>query len=178
MAKIRLKFTEEHLTLISALSVKPLVIEHPAAEAAGSARCLRRAVCDEDSSEPKSAYIEKHLANIENAVAASEMLAKVDEGRYCGIDTYDPFDGTDWNTAVAMASGNTDKMPRLHTFGEDDTLYEQYDEHTEDVRDYIMSNISHIESLVHQMCNKGGLKPGVTYVCTDRDMLWKEEKNN
>ena len=47
-----------------------------------------------------------------------------------------------------------------------------------EIHEYVVSNIGHIENLVHWYSNKGGLTEG-TYKCKDYEMLWSkvEEKS-
>lgn len=60
----------------------------------------------------------------------------------------------------------TEEDPDGAKYSEDFTNY-MWEMHT-----YIMDNIHHIEELVHQFCNKGGLVPGV-YTCKSYEHLWK-----
>lgn len=171
MAKIKLTFTEEQLALISAMATRSIKVEHPASTLGGAVRALKNAVSDETEDE-RDSYMANRIEKISEAVEKSEILAKMDEDRYYGIDTYDPFDGTDWETAVNLVSGRTGE--NIQKVTDDVEPYEVFSPETEEMREFIMSNIGYIEQLVHQMCNKGGLKPGVTYVCTDREGIWKE----
>lgn len=48
----------------------------------------------------------------------------------------------------------------------------EFEDYMWEIHTYIMDNIDAIEELVHQFCNKGGLKPGV-YQCKNYFRFWE-----
>lgn len=48
----------------------------------------------------------------------------------------------------------------------------EFENYMYDIHKYVLDNLSYIEELVHNFCNKGGLKPG-TYTCKSYEHIWE-----
>lgn len=176
MAKIKLKFTEEQLRVISSLSFDVIRVTHSASGLSRHVSALRKAFCidaDKGSEEddPRIALLTDRLEQVSDIADKSAREAIADEGRYFGIDTYALCGATSWYTAMSLMNDDAAKYG-----GFDFTKYPQEVlDHYEDMFLFIVDNLKNIGQLVFQMSSKGGLKADVTYVCLDHQGIWYEE---
>lgn len=174
MAKIKLTFTEEQLSVIGSMSFGAIRISHNSSGLPPHISAIRRVFNlysgnpDDDN---RIAFLADRLDSISEIADKSVAEARLDEGRYYGLDTYSLFGDTGWLTAMSLLTGDVDKYGGF----EFDKYPPEVIDHYADVQDFILENITYIGQLVFQMAPKGGLKAGVTYVCLDREGIWYEE---
>ena len=79
-----------------------------------------------------------------------------------------PFDTRVWQEATTLVeNGYTVSVICPKGKG-----YEkEYEEKMMDYDAYILENLVFIEEILHQFCDKGGLKPGI-YTCLDYNRQW------
>lgn len=92
-----------------------------------------------------------------------------------GIDFNSLYGGSFLLEDISYILGRYDE----HISGtEDDFMGPRFDDETEgymlSLHSYILDNIEYVEELVHQFCNKGGLKEG-TYSCKSNQRIWRFE---
>lgn len=89
-----------------------------------------------------------------------------------GLDTYDLFGGTYLYEQMANILGYSDKVIPETIENPLGALYEEeYQLKMEEYDTYILDNLVFIEEILHQFCNKGGIKPGI-YTALDRNRIW------
>ena len=93
-----------------------------------------------------------------------------------GIDLSSLYGGSYVLEDISYILGLYDK----HIEGtENDPLGVQFPKETEDymweLHEYILTHLRDIEELIHQFCNRGGLKP-VTYKAKSNERIWEEVK--
>lgn len=108
-----------------------------------------------------------HIVLIKNL-----KFQRFDEERY-GIDNYMLFFDDDVFKSVAMLLGKQDKViPGT----EESPLGAQYEpetfEYLNNIIGDIIDNLEDYETILHQFCDQGGLKPG-KYTCLDNERIWK-----
>lgn len=168
MAKIKLRFTEEELALISAIHSGLIKVEHHKSTIGRDVNEIVKAfgLDNPDLDDNDLLMLREKMEKLGEVAKKSATEAQMDAERYYGVDTYDMFNGTDWQTAIRLVYQDAASMDDIDIEYKADQIAEK-----------IVSNIEHIEQLVHQMCNKGGLKPGVTYTCIDRVGIWSAEED-
>ena len=166
MAKIKLRFTEDELALISAMHSGLIKVEHHKSTLGRDVNEIVRVfnLNDAELDDQNLLLLREKMEKLGDVAAKSAVEAQMDVDRYYGIDTYDLFGGTDWKTAVKLACPDTSAMTE-----------EEIDEKCNKLSEKFIDNIEYIEQLVHQRSNKGGLQPDVTYVCIDRVGIWYTE---
>lgn len=93
--------------------------------------------------------------------------------KYYGIDTYELYHGSSLYQDMAEILGLQDKIIKGTEFDFDGPKYEpETMKYMIDMDAFIVDNILNIEEILHQFCDKGGLKPG-TYICKDNEHIWK-----
>lgn len=167
MAKIKLRFTEDELALISAMHSGLIKVEHHKSTLGRDVNEIVRVfnLNDAELDDQNLLLLREKMEKLGDVAAKSAVEAQMDVDRYYGIDTYDLFGGTDWKTAVKLACPDTSAMTE-----------EEIDEKCNKLSEKFIDNIEYIEQLVHQRSNKGGLQPDVTYVCIDRVGIWYTEE--
>ena len=80
--------------------------------------------------------------------------------KHYGLDTYGLWGGTYLYEQMAYILGYQDKI-----------IPETIEEKMMDYDAYILENLVFIEEILHQFCDKGGLKPGI-YTCLDYNRQW------
>lgn len=164
MAKIKIEFTEDHISLIRALRFEKLqqkfyVLprhEDIEIEDVGNAKFF-------------NVFDKKHI----DLIAPVEVRTAADFGEEIyGIDTYNLWGGTYIFEDMAYILGKTDKMiegtsesPNGPQFDEETTNY------FIELANFIVDNLQNIEEIVHQFCMTG-IQAGVTYECNPNEHIW------
>lgn len=177
MAKISLTFSEDHIKLIKCLRFRKLDIKREVKDLDVYTNyiknCLDLNGLDDSAKEEVGDLLDK----IDTAAKKDKIYAKEEEGKYYGFDSYDFFDSD--NEAVSLA----------YILGCEDGIIEGTDEDYDgpkfkpevverfgELMDFIYTNIIHIEDILHQRCDRGGIEPNVPYVCLDHEGIWYTEE--
>ena len=89
-----------------------------------------------------------------------------------GIDTYGLWGGTNLYEDMANILGWQDKViPETIENVMGPRYEDEYQQKMEEYDAFIVENLVFIEQILHQFCDKGGLKPGV-YSCVDNVQIW------
>ena len=178
MAKLTLTFSEEHVRLIHCLRFKVLEIKHEKSELVRQTNYIRK-VLDKLANDENGYDIDDikgQLDIIDRASALSKAYATEDEDKYYGIDTYDLFESDYWYEQMAHIIGVSDQVIKGT---EEDITGPKYPQgvidHLRELDDFLVTHISDIEDILHQFCNRGGIKVGVKYVCYDYERIWYTE---
>lgn len=92
--------------------------------------------------------------------------------KHYGLDTYGLWGGTYLYEQMAYILGYQDKIIPETIESNLGARYEkEYEEKMMDYDAYILENLVFIEEILHQFCDKGGLKPGI-YTCFDYNRQW------
>lgn len=185
MARIRIKFTKEHLALISNLYLGEIFVSHPEQALDKNVNIIDKKI-DEISllvkNEEQGRFaeiaetIKGQLLKISEESERSKMYAETDKQKYYGIDTYDLFNG-ETVEMVARIIGCYDKViPGTECDFDGPKFPPETFEHIYDVYTFVQNNIAIIEEIVHQRCAKGGILPDVTYVAYDNEHIWLTEE--
>ncbi len=179
MAKISITFTDEHLKLIRCLRFKQIEIGHEKSELTKYTNYIRtrlKGISDKSEMAALVRDIESRLNIIDNASKRSKALADEDNDKYYGIDTYDLFETDYWYDYMARIVGCSDQV--IHGT-EEDTNGPKYPqeviEYLRDLDAFLINNLVHIEDILHQFSDRGGIKSGVTYVSYDYEGIWYTE---
>lgn len=117
----------------------------------------------------KLVLTEDHITLIKNFV-----FERISDKHY-GIDSFGLWGGTNIYEQMAGFLGWSDKViPETieSVFG---PRYEdEYQLKLEEYDAFILENLVYIEQILHQFCDKGGIKPGV-YTCLDNVCIWTYE---
>jgi hypothetical protein len=181
MAKITITFTDEHIRLIRCLRFKPLEIKHEKSELVKYTNYIRQKL--DGLNEYKSNIsvirdIESKLESIDRASILSKSYAIEDNDKYYGIDTYDLFNADYWYDQMAHIIGCSDQVISGTEEDTDGPKYpEEVIEHLRELDDFLVTNIVSIEDILHQFCDRGGIKSGVTYVSYDYEGIWYAEED-
>lgn len=168
MAKKKITFTEEQLRAVSSLYPRAIKVNHEKSTLVRDANMIRRAfgLDGDNSNDPRLVLLNEFVNHITEVAEKSETEARMDENRYYGIDSYDMFN-MDIEDAVRLIAGED-----LSAVDEGGCLTDK----TYELSSFLIDNMQEIEQLVHQKCNDGGILPGVTYVCLDREGIWYTEE--
>ena len=177
MAKQTLTFTEEHVRLIRCLRFKALEIKHEKSKLEKYTRYIRKKLEEIPECESIKCDIEDRLNSIERASALSKIYAIEDNDKYYGIDTYDLFESDYWYDQMAHTIGVADQVIKG---SEEDITGPKYPQgvidHLRELDDFLVTNIVKIEDILHQFCNRGGIKAGIKYVSYDYEGIWYTEE--
>ena len=181
MGKIKLKFTEEQIKLIRCIRFKQLEIKHEKSDLTRYTNGIRKSLADisrdDDETSAILQAVESKLAAIERASRISKSYAVEDEDKYYGIDTYDLFNADYWYDHMAHIVGCSDQVIKGT---EEDTNGPKYPQevidHLRELDNFLVSNLQYIEDILHQFCDRGGIKPDVTYVAYDYEGIWHTEE--
>lgn len=78
---------------------------------------------------------------------------------------------------MCMILGYQDKaIPNTENDADGRAFDDETTKYMIDVYEYVVNNLSDIETLIHQFVVKGGLTPGV-YKCLDNEQIWEKENN-
>lgn len=179
MAKVTIAFTDEHVKLIRCLRFKQLEIRHEKSELVKYTNYIRQklSVLPNDKDVSSIVHdINSKLELIDRASALSKSYAIEDNDKYYGIDTYDLFNCDYWYDQMAHIVGLSDQVINGTEEDVDGPKYPQeVIEHLRELDDFIVTNILNIEDILHQFCDRGGIKSGVTYVSYDYEGIWHTE---
>lgn len=182
MAKLTLTFTDEHLKLIRCLRFKQIEINHERSNLSRNTERVRN-LLKELSLEvcKKNVYNLGELARQLDAIDAiakrSKLLAEEDNDKYYGIDTYDLFGADFWYQQMAYIIGCADQVIKGTEEDVDGPKYPQeVIEHLRELDEFLIANLLHIEDIVHQFSDRGGIKAGVKYVSYDHEGIWYTEE--
>lgn len=181
MAKITITFTEEHIKLIRCLRFKQLEIKHEKSDLSKYTNYIRQNLnrLGKDLSYlPLIKDVSTKLDSIDRASAISKAYSVEDNDKYYGIDTYDLFEADYWYDHMARIIGCSNQVI---AGTEEDTDGPKYPpeviSHLRELDDFLVNNILHIEDILHQFCDRGGIKAGVTYVAYDYEGIWFTEED-
>ena len=180
MAKVTITFTDEHVKLIRCLRFKQLEIRHEKSELGKYTNYIRQKLekLDNDDNVSIIRDINSKLESIDRASAISKSYAVEDNDKYYGIDTYDLFNSDYWYDQMAYIVGCSDKVISGTEEDTDGPKYPQeVIEHLRELDDFLVTNILAIEDILHQFCDRGGIKIGVTYVSYDYEGIWYTEED-
>lgn len=100
---------------------------------------------------------------------------KINENIY-GIDNYALWGGTFIYEQMAYILGYADKVIKGSECDVDGPKYpDALIAHFNDLDGFIVDNLQYIEDILHQFCDKGGIKPDTTYVAYDYEGIWHTE---
>lgn len=92
--------------------------------------------------------------------------------KHYGLDTYGLWGGTYLYEQMANILGYQDKVIPETIESNLGARYEkEYEERMMEYDSFILENLVFIEEILHQFCDKGGLKPGI-YSCIDYVRIW------
>lgn len=92
-----------------------------------------------------------------------------------GIDTYALFGGTYLYEEMANILGYQDKIiPETAEYSSGPRYEEEYEKKMIEYDEFLLENLLYIEEILHQFCDKGGLKHGI-YTCKDYNRIWSYE---
>ena len=92
--------------------------------------------------------------------------------KHYGLDTYGLWGGTYLYEQMANILGYQDKVITETIESNLGARYEkEYEERMMEYDSFILENLVFIEEILHQFCDKGGLKPGI-YSCIDYVRIW------
>lgn len=185
MARIKIKFTEEHLALISNLYLGEIFVSHPEQALDKNVNIIDKKIDEispliKDGEHGKFAEIAEtikgQLLRISEESERSKRYAETDKQKYYGIDTYDLFNG-ETIEQVARIIGCYDKVIAGTESDFDGPKFEpETFEHIYDVYTFVQNNLATIEEIIHQRCANGGIQPNVTYVAYDNERIWFTEE--
>lgn len=177
MAKISLTFSEDHIKLIKCLRFRKLDIKRETKSLDAYTYQVRECLKLNDVDKSTQEEVNDLLKHIDKAVQKDKAFAKEENGKFYGFDSYDFFDSD--NEAVTMA----------YILGCEDSIIEGTEENYDgpqfkeeavkrfgELMDFIYTNIVHIEDILHQRCDKGGIQPNVKYVALDHEGIWYTEE--
>ena len=180
MAKITITFTDEHIKLIRCLRFRQLEIRHEKSELNKYTNYIRQKLNNFSNDKNMLAVIrdvESKLDSIDRASAISKSYAIEDNDKYYGIDTYDLFKCDFWYDQMAHIVGISDQVINGTDEDTDGPKYPQeVIEHLRELDDFIVTNILNIEDILHQFCDRGGIKAGITYISYDYEGIWHTEE--
>ena len=177
MAKVTITFTEQHIKLIRCLRFKQIEIRHEKSELTKYTNYIRRRLNDDLKDDSLIEDIETKLNAIDRASNISKSYAVEDNDKYYGIDTYDLFNCDYWYDQMAHIVGLSDKVIPGTEEDTDGPKYPQ--EVIEELRvldDFLVTNLQSIEDIIHQFCDRGGIKPNVKYISYDYEGIWHTEE--
>lgn len=177
MAKISLTFTEDHIKLIKCLRFRKLEIKRETKSLELYTRyiqnCLDLNGVDKSVREEVNDLLEK----IDAASRKDKAYAKEEEDKYYGFDSYDFFNSDNEAVSLAYILGCEDSIIEGTEEDYDGPKFKpEVVERFGELMDFIYTNIVHIEDILHQRCDKGGIKPNVTYVSLDHEGIWYTEE--
>ena len=89
-----------------------------------------------------------------------------------GIDTYGLWGGTNLYEDMANILGWQDKViPETLENVMGPRYEDEFQQKMEEYDAFIVENLVFLEQILHQFCDKGGLKPGI-YSCVDNAQIW------
>ena len=89
-----------------------------------------------------------------------------------GIDTYGLWGGTNLYEDMAIILGWQDKViPETLENVMGPRYEEAFQQKMEEYDAFIVENLVFLEQILHQFCDKGGLKSGI-YSCVDNVQIW------
>lgn len=180
MAKVTLTFTDEHIKLIRCLRIKQLEIRHEKSDLTKYTNYIRKKLESEyDNVKHASSFLRdimQKLSAIDRASVKSKIYSVEDEGKYYGIDTYDLFDVDYWYDYMARILGISDHVIPGTEEDTDGPKYPKEDiEHLRDLDAFLITNLQNIEDIIHQFCDRGGIKADVKYISYDHEGIWYTE---
>jgi len=175
MAKIKLTFTEEHLKLIRNLRVRKIEINHEKSDLTKYTRSIRKEL--ERYKNDTFPNVLRTLYNIDRISQKSKAYADEDNDKYYGIDTYDLYQCDFWYDQMAFILGLSEQVIKGTEEDTDGPKYpKEVIEHLRELDEFIVNNLQHIEDIIHQFCDRGGIKEGVTYIAYDNENIWYTEE--
>lgn len=184
--KINLTFTEEQIKLIKCLRFRKIDVKHEKSDLIPHIKYMYMTLDECDKNEC-SDYIKDELRErldiIHKAARLSNLYAEADTDKYYGFDSYDFFMNDDEKLFLSYVLGYKDELDELEQKKLDGKLEQSdIDRHTEimehfgELMDFIFTNIVHIEDILHQRCDMGGIQPNVKYVALDHEGIWYTEE--
>lgn len=183
MGKISITFTEEQVKLIKCLRVKPIEIRHEKSDLYKYTNYIRKKLekfddCKTGKSISAVRDIMLKLEGIDRISAISKAYAVEDNDKYYGIDTYDFFNCDYWFDQMAHIVGLSNQVIKGTEEDVDGPKYpKEVIEHLRELDDFLVTNIQHIEDILHQFCDRGGIEAGITYVAYDYEGIWYKEED-
>jgi len=180
MAKVTITFTEQHIKLIRCLRFRQIEIRHEKSELTKYTNYIRKkldAINGTIEIGEEIHGISTKLDAIDRISAISKAYAAEDVDKYYGIDTYDLFNCDYWYDQMAHIVGLSDKVIPGTEEDTDGPKYTQ--EVIEELRaldDFLVTNLQSIEDIIHQFCDRGGIKPNVKYISYDYEGIWHTEE--
>lgn len=181
MSKVTITFTDEHIKLIKCLRFRPIEVRHEKSELTKYTNYIRKRL---DDLPVKSDYallihdIESRLNSIDRASKLSKAYADEDYDKYYGLDTYDLFETDYWYDYMARIIGVSDQVIKGTEADTDGPKYpETVIDHLRELDDFLITNLVAIEDILHQFCDRGGVKAGVKYVSYDYEGIWYTEED-
>lgn len=97
------------------------------------------------------------------------------DSRY-GIDNYNLFGGTFLYEQMALILDKADQVIP----GTEESIYgpqypDEIIDYFNELDSFIVANLPYIIDILTQFCDEG-IKPGVEYVCVDRERIWKKNE--
>ena len=183
MAKISLTFTDEHIKIIKCLRFRKIDVKHEKSNLLKYTRDIENSLeysgCDEATKEE----VKEAINGIEQISRIDKVYADEDYDKYYGFDTYDFFMNDDESLFLSYILGYKDELDEIEQKKLDLKLEEsdvkrdkEIKEHFGELMDFIFTNIIHIEDILHQRCDKGGIQAGVKYVSLDHEGIWYTEE--
>ena len=177
MAKIKLTFTEEHIKLIKCLRFRKLDIKRETKNLGTYIQSVKDCLELNDVDKSTREEVNDLLKYIYVAVNKDKELAKEESDKYYGFDSYDFFDTDNEAVTLAYILGCRDSIIEGTEEDYDGPKFkEDAIEHFGELMDFIYTNIIHIEDILHQRCDRGGIQPNVTYVALDHEGIWYTEE--
>lgn len=173
MARITLEFTEDQIKVLPWLNFKKLEVVRPEKKLSEVARQIYNIIDIWNLSDEIKDDFEFPIVELKKISNLAKSLEKEDEDKYCGLDTYDFFNGTPYVEAIAMILGDYDKAT---IDGEKIEFPSEIVEKINNIMIFINDNIVNIENLIQQRSTKGGVTSGVKYYAYDYENIWYTEE--
>lgn len=178
MARITIEFNEEQITLIKNINFKRLTIKHEKSDLFPTVKYIYNIVKDNETlSELDQDEIISNLEIIGKAAKKSNLYAKEDDDKYYGVDTYDLFNSDSPFEAMSLLLGYQDKIIEgTETDYDGPKFTDDVTAHFIELLEFIITKFVEIEEIIHQRCDKGGIKPNVKYIAFDHEHIWRTEE--
>ena len=181
--KISLMFTDEHIMLIKCLRFRKIEVNHEKSNLMKYANNIEQSIEFGECDDVTKDEIKDALSHIKHISRIDKMFAEEDADKYYGFDSYDFFMNDNERLFLSYVLGYKDELYEIEQKKLEGKLTESdADRHDEIIRhfgelmDFIFTNIIHIEDILHQRCDKGGIQAGVKYVALDHEGIWYTEE--